>query len=118
MPALLELLTSIAPDLEGRVRSQLTGFTAMLVRPYLPQRWVFVKEKETASLVVCATGAVSAVAGEATPPDVTVKIGLERLKVALTTRRKELVPPGPIEVIPHTSKGQTAFQFLRSRLGL
>jgi hypothetical protein len=118
VPTLLELLASIAPDLEGRVRAQLTGFTAMLVRPYLPQRWVFVTENETASLVVDVTGAVTAVPGTAEPKDVTLKIGLERLRVALTTRRKELVPPGPLEVIPHTSKGQTAFQFLRSRLGL
>jgi hypothetical protein len=118
MPALLELLRTVAPDLETRVRSQLTGFTAVLVRPYLPQRWVFVTENETASLVVDPTGSVTAVAGEAKPPDVTVKVGLERLRVALTTRNKDLVPPGPLEVIPHTSKGQTAFQFLRSRLGL
>ncbi|MCI4326238.1 MAG: hypothetical protein L3K16_01170 [Thermoplasmata archaeon] len=118
MTTLLELLASVAPDLEARVCAQLTGFTAMLVRPYLPQRWVFVTESETASLVVDPTGRVSAVAGVAAPPDVTLKIPFERLRVALTTRNRDLVPPGPLEVIPHTSKGQTAFQFLRSRLGL
>jgi hypothetical protein len=116
--SLVELLASIAPDLEQRVKAQLTGFTAMFVRPYLPQRWVFVTESETASLIVDTSGAVSAVAGVAAPPDVTLTIGLERLRIALTTRRKELVPPGPLEVTPHTKKGETAFQFLRSRLGL
>ena len=67
VPSLLELLASIAPDLEQRVRAQLTGFAAMFVRPYLPQRWVFVTETETASLVVDATGGVTAVAGIAAP---------------------------------------------------
>jgi hypothetical protein len=118
VPSLVELLASIAPDLEQRVRAQLSGFTAMFVRPYLPQRWVFVTESETASLVVDTTGGVTAVAGIAAPPDVTLEIGLERLRIALTTRRKELVPPGPLKVTPHTSKGETTFQFLRSRLGL
>jgi hypothetical protein len=118
VPELVELLASIAPGLEQRVRAQLAGFAAMFVRPYLPQRWVFVTETETASLIVDATGAVSAVAGAAEPTDVTLKIGFERLRIALTTRRKELVPPGPLEVIPHTPKGKTAFEFLRSRLGL
>ncbi|MCI4318230.1 MAG: hypothetical protein L3J96_06790, partial [Thermoplasmata archaeon] len=105
MPPLLELLASIAPGLEQRVKAQMTGFAAMFVRPYLPQRWVFVTESETATLVVDANGGVSAVAGVATPADVTVKIGLERLRIALTTRNKELVPPGPLEVTPHTCGG-------------
>ena len=118
MPSLFELLTEVAPDLQARVQAQLTGFSAMFVRPYLPQRWVFVTESETASLVVEPNGTTTAVRGVATPPDVTVEIGLERLRVALTTRNRELVPPGPLKVTPHTSKGQTAFQFLRSRLGL
>lgn len=118
VPTPLELLASIAPDLERQVQAQLTGFAAAFVRPYLPQRWVFVTEAGTASLLVDAAGHVSAVAGTAEPPDVTLKIGFERLRIALTTRRKELVPPGPIEVTPHTQKGATAFQFLRARLGL
>jgi hypothetical protein len=118
VPTVLELLASVAPDLERRVKAQLVGFTAVLVRPYLPQRWVFVTENGTASLVVDPSGSVSAVDGAVQPADVTVKVGFERLRIALTTQRKELVPPGPLEVVPHTSKGQTAFQFLRSRLGL
>ncbi|HKV90114.1 MAG TPA: hypothetical protein VJQ43_02830, partial [Thermoplasmata archaeon] len=106
------------PELESRIKPQLTGYSAMFVRPYLPQRWVFVTETETASLVVDSSGAVAAVAGVAEPKDVTLRIGFERLRAALTARRRELVPPGPLEVTPHTPKGQTAFQFLRSRLGL
>jgi len=118
LPTLLELLSTVAPDLERRVKAQLVGFTAVFVRPYLPQRWVFVTENGTASLVVDPSGTVTAVEGVAAPADVTVKVGFERLRIALTTQKKELVPPGPLEVTPHTSKGQTAFQFLRSRLGL
>jgi hypothetical protein len=118
MPSLLELLQSTAPDLEARIKPQLTGFAAVLVRPYLPQRWVFETETETASLIVESSGEVRAAAGAAESPDVTLKIGLERLRIALTTRNRDLVPPGPLVVTPHTSKGQTAFQFLRSRLGL
>ena len=118
VPELLELLTATAPELEGRLRPQMQGLAGAFVKPYLPQRWVFVTERETASLVVEATGSVSAVAGVAAPPDVTVKVAFDRLRIALTTRRREAVPPGPLEVVPHTEKGRTAFQFVRSRLGL
>jgi hypothetical protein len=37
---------------------------------------------------------------------------------ALKTRNKDAVPPGPLTVTPHTAKGKTAFDYLRSRLGL
>jgi hypothetical protein len=118
MGELLELLEKTAPDLESLVKRQLTGFTAVIVRPYLPQRWVFETESETATLIVESTGSVHAKGGAADDADVTLKTGFERLKIALTTRNKDLVPPGPLTVTPHTPKGQTAFQFLRSRLGL
>ena len=118
LPELLELLSATAPELGARLRQQMQGFAGAFVRPYLPQRWVFVTERETASLVVEVSGSVSAVAGVAAPPDVTVKIPYDRLRVALTTRNRVAVPPGPLEVVPHTDKGRTAFQFVRSRLGL
>lgn len=118
MGELFDLLEKTAPDLESMIKPQLSGFAAALVRPYLPQRWVFETEAETGSLIVEKTGAVHAKAGAVEDADVTLKVGLERLRIALTTRKKELVPPGPLTVTPHTSKGQTAFQFLRSRLGL
>jgi hypothetical protein len=113
------LLAGIAPELQARLQQQLTaGFTGALVRSYLPQVWVFQTEQDTASLTVAKDGAVTVAAGAAPSPDVTIATSHERLSVALTTRDRSKVPPGPLTVTPHTSKGRTAFDFTRSRLGL
>jgi len=118
MPTLVPLLQSVAHDLQPQVQAQLGGFFGGMVRAYLPQTWVFKTEKEVASLTVEKTGAVSVAAGAAAHPDVTIETGHDRLVTALKTRSRDAVPPGPLTVTPHTSKGKTAFDYLRGRLGL
>ena len=118
MPTLAPLLESVAHDLQPQIQSQLGGFFGGVVRAYLPQTWVFKTEKEVASLTVEKTGAVSVTSGAAADPDVTIETGHDRLMKALKTRSRHAVPPGPLTVTPHTSKGKAAFDYLRGRLGL
>ena len=113
-----ELLGDAGRRFQPELQSRLKGLFGGIIQSYLPQVWVFETGDETASLLVDKTGAVSVVGGAAPHPDVTVKIPRERLVAALKTRDKEKVPPGPLTVTPHTAKGKTAFDYLRSRLGL
>jgi hypothetical protein len=118
MPSLVPALEAVARDVEPELRSQLGGFFGGVVRAYLPQTWVFVTEREKASLIVDKAGAVRVTSGAAASPDVTIETAHDRLLAALRTRSRSAVPPGPLTVTPHTSKGKTAFDYLRSRLGL
>jgi hypothetical protein len=113
-----ELLAPIAPSVETEVRSRLGGFLGGMLRAYLPQAWVFTTDRGTASLIVEPDGRTRVVPGAAPDPDVTIELPFERLEAALATRRPGTVPPGSMKVTPHTSKGRTAFDYLRSRLGL
>ena len=65
----------------------------MVVRAHLPQRWVFVTETSSASLIVSADGKVSAQDGAVAPADVTIETTFARLDVALRTRDRSKVPP-------------------------
>lgn len=118
MTSLVPLLEQVARDVEPQLRSQLGGFFGGVVRAYLPQSWVFKTEREEASLIVDATGAVTVAAGAAAHPDVTIETSHDRLEAALGTRSRGQVPPGPQTVTPHTPKGKTAFEYLRGRIGL
>jgi hypothetical protein len=113
-----ELLRTTATQFEPELRSRLDGFLGGIIRAYLPQAWEFRTEHETVTLEVDANGAVRVHAGPAAKPDVTIEIPKKRLVVALTTRRREAVPPGPLTATPHTTKGRAAFDYLRGRLGL
>ncbi|MGA8303123.1 MAG: hypothetical protein WA691_08015 [Thermoplasmata archaeon] len=102
------------PELKNRLNGPFGGF----VRTYLPQAWVFATDDGIASLLVDKSGAVSVVAGAAPHPDVTLTIPHDRLVAALRTRDPASVPPGSLAVTAHSAKGKTAFEYLRSRLGL
>jgi len=112
------LLEKVAQDIEPQIRSQLGGFFGGMVRAYLPQTWVFRTEHEVASLTVDRAGAVRVADGPAPNPDVTIATTQDRLVAALKTRSRAKVPPGGLAVTTHTSKGKTAFDYLRGRLGL
>jgi hypothetical protein len=113
-----KLLREAAREIEPQLQHRLKGFLGGIIRSYLPQTWVFQTEAGTASLVVERDGTTSVVGGASPHPDVTVEIPHDRLVAALKTRDATKVPPGPLTVTPHTSKGKTAFDFLRGRLGL
>jgi len=118
MSCVEDLLKAVGRDVEPEIRNRLRGFFGSMIRAYLPQTWVFRTEDGTASFHVDAQGSVSVTPGGASPADVTVEVGHERLRVALTTRQRQAVPPGPMTVTPHTAKGKAAFGYLRDRLGL
>jgi hypothetical protein len=117
MPAVEELLGPVAREAQKEIRSRLKGFFGGMIRHFLPQVWVFRTEEGTATLCVARDGAVTVTRGAASPADVTIDVGHARLATALATRGKT-VAPGPLTVTPHTAKGRTAFDYLRSRLGL
>lgn len=112
------LLRDAGREFEPELNNRLKGVFGGIIRAYLPQIWVFETEDGSASLHVSRLGEVSVTAGSSPHPDVTVKIPHDRLVAALKTRNRDTVPPGPLTVTPHTAKGKTAFDYLRSRLGL
>jgi hypothetical protein len=114
----LELLRQIAPDLQQQVQKNLTGFMGAILRSYLPQVWVFRTEQDSATLRVGQQGEVGVFPALPESPDVTITTSHAKLSAALTTRDRSKVPPGPVDVQAHTSKGRTAFDFTRQRLGL
>lgn len=118
MTSIEELLRATAAQVEPEVQKQLKGFLGAIVRNYLPQDWVFRTEQEVVTLRVDVTGHASVETGASARPDVTVKIPHDRLAIALKTRDRAKVPPGPIDVTPHTAKGKAAFDYLRARIGL
>lgn len=115
MPTVEALLASVARDAEPQLQQQLRGLLGGFVRAYLPQTWVFRTEEGVATLHVDAAGKFSVLADAVAPADVTVEIGHARLAAAISTRRRA---EGTLTVTPHTSKGRTAFEYLRGRLGL
>lgn len=118
MSCLTELLESLRPEVENGLKPHLRGIFGGLIRPYLPQTWVFVTEAEVATFYVDPSGetAVSPVAGAR--PDVTIVVDHAVISAALSTRDSRQVPPGNKEIRFQTQKGQTAFNFLRGRFGL
>lgn len=118
MEPLVPLLQRVAREIEPEVRSQLGGFFGGMVRAYLPQTWEFRTENEAASLTVDREGSVRVAEGAAAHADVTIETTGDHLAKALTTRSRSKVPSGAFRVTAHTSKGRTAFDYLRGRLGL
>ncbi len=112
------LLAEVGRDAEKEIQSRLGGFFGGMLRHYLPQTWVFQTEDGVASLRVDERGVVTVRPGALRPADVTIEVGHDRLRAALTTRRKETGVAGPLNVIPHTAKGKAAFAYLGDRLGL
>jgi hypothetical protein len=113
-----QLLRDAGARFEPEVKRRLDGMLGNLVRVYLPQAWVFRTDVGTAALLVDRNGGTSVPATVPEHPDVTVEIPYARLSVALKTGRRDAVPPGPLTVTPHTTKGRAAFDYLRDRIGL
>ena len=118
MSGIEELLREAARQFEPELQRRMKGFFGGIFGSYLPQVWVFRTDDGIASLVVDKVGTVNVQGGAAPHPDVTVEVSHDRLAAALRRPRTEPVPPGPLTVTAHTAKGKTAFEYLRSRLGL
>jgi hypothetical protein len=118
MGELADLLTEAGRQWEPELKQRLQGMLGGIFRAYLPQAWVFRTEQETATLLVEKDGHVEVRAEETKSPDVTVEVPFRRLATALRARSRQAMPPGELKVTTHTPKGKTAFDYLRSRLGI
>lgn len=117
-----ELLGELGPSIERELKPNLRGLAGLVVRRYLPQRWVFSTGSEFASLCVDDQGNVSAYEGAVAGPDVLISTSHETLsralEAALGRRPRSSVPQGEVRPTFYTPKGRTAFNYLRGRLGL
>lgn len=116
MESLEALLGHLCLGIERELKPQLKGFAGMFIIPYLPQTWVFRSEKEVASLTVDSEGNARVRQGTSANADVTIEGDHAFLVNAFTERRRP--NQGHFKATPHTPKGRTAFDLLRSRFGL
>lgn len=116
----LELLFQpICEEVRKELRKVLSGiFTGQIVKGYLPQDWVFITEQETVTFSVDKKGNAAAKEGASQAPDVSISIDHDYLAAALKERKKPDFEYKTFEVKFHTGKGETAFGYLRKRLGL
>lgn len=122
MACILGLLSQLSPRIEAQLKPNLRGIGGLLIRGYLPQVWVFNAGAENVSLVVDNNGNVRVSPGPVQPADVLITTTHDSLSSALEAangfRTRDSVLMGSVNPQFYTSKGKTAFDFLRSRLGL
>lgn len=122
MTCIAQLLAQLSPNIEAQLRPNLSGLRGFVVRGYLPQTWVFSAGTEYATLIVDQSGGVNAYTGSAGQADVLITSTHATLSGALEAanglRPRDSVPRGPVTPTFYTSKGRTAFNYLRGRLGL
>jgi hypothetical protein len=119
MTSTRETLTPVCPQVESQLKPHLSGLFSGLVRGYLPQAWCFTTEDGTATLHVDSAGNAVVLDGAPAPLDVSISWGQAQLEWAIINQGRGPRPPGSDpQVTFHTSKGRTAFGFLRSRFNL
>ena len=120
MTCIANLLGRLAPTVESQLKPNLVGFTGFLVRGYLPQRWVFETGQERASLIVDIDGNTEVTLRVIESPDVLITTTHDTLSTALEAanglRSRDSVIRGQITPRFSATKGEIAFNFLRSRL--
>lgn len=113
------LLSNLRCEIENQIKPALRRpLVGGIVRGYLPQLWVFKTECEMVGLSVDSCGNASIGTTNLWNPDVTITTTHAILSTILSSRSRSCVPPGPYEVLTHTQKGRTAFNYLRGRRGL
>ncbi|HTT16377.1 MAG TPA: hypothetical protein VMH49_03350 [Thermoplasmata archaeon] len=118
MSCLAGLLANASRSIETELQPRLQGLFGGIVRALLPQTWVFRSEREVVSLVVDPSGRATVVPGASPSPDVTVEGPHDALRDVLSGARGRAAPPSSVRVTPVTSKGRTAFDYLRGRFGM
>lgn len=119
MSELMEIFESLCPEIEKELKPKLNSILlGPFIKGYLPQQWVFRTEKETVTFSVDKKGIASVKEGEVKEPDVTIEIDHEFLVAALKSRSQPEKSPEKNEIEFHTTKGETAFNFLKKQLGL
>jgi hypothetical protein len=115
------LIDKIAPQVAGQLQPELHKFMiGGLIRGYLPQTWIFVSETGAGTLVVGKDGVALAQEGQLENPDVRITWTDQAFQAALVDQNRAAVPPeaGEPKIEKLTSKGGTAFDFLRKRFNL
>ncbi len=110
-------LKKMAPDLEREIAPRLQGFMGAIMRSYLPQTWVLRTESETVSLTVDRQGKATVTPKALPDPDVTIEAKQATMLTSLSQGSKTKARTSDFHVTMHTSKGKTAFEFLRTRFG-
>jgi hypothetical protein len=119
MTELMEIFGSLCPEVEKELKPKLSSILlGSFIRGYLPQSWVFKTEKETVTFSVDKKGNAAVKEGEVEDPDVTIEIDHEFLVEALQTRSQPKLSPKRNEINFLSTKGETAFNFLKKRFGL
>lgn len=119
MSCLKELFEPICQEVEKELKKVMKGLlTGPIIKGYLPQDWVFITEHETITFSVDKKGNAITTEGASQAPDVSISIDHDYLAAALKDRKKPDFDYKKFEVKFHTGKGETAFNYLRKRLGL
>jgi len=119
MSSLNEFFLPICQEVEKELKKVMKGLlTGPIIKGYLPQNWVFQTDMETITFSVDKKGNAVVIEGASEAPDVTINIDREYLATALKNRKKPDFDYRFFEVKFHTGKGETAFNYLRGRLGL
>jgi hypothetical protein len=114
-----ELFTPICQEVEKELKKVMKGLlTGPIIKGYLPQNWVFKTEADIITFSVDKKGNAITIEGASQAPDVTITIDHEYLAAALKERKKPDFEYKNFDVKFHTGKGETAFGYLRKRLGL
>ena len=120
MTCIVGLLARLTPEVEAQLKPNLIGLAGLLVRGYLPQVWVFDTGTERAFLIVDTNGNVRVGSETVEPSDVLVTTAHDTLSTALEAanglRSRDSVIRGQITPRFYTTKGEIAFNFLRSKL--
>lgn len=111
---------NVRDEVTAQVQGGLRGLGGFLVKGYLPQSWYFVTETGSAFLVVDKAGTATVHDGQAPAPDVTITWTDRAFHAAMVLRDQSQIPraDGAPDVVTHTGKGKTAFNFVRKHLGL
>lgn len=117
--ALLARVIHRGPQIGSQLKPHLSGLFSGVMRSYLPQAWSFTTEVGSATLRVDRTGNAMVAGGAVPPLDVTIRWGQAQLEWAITQQGRGPRPAGSEpEIILHTPKGRTVFEFLRDRFNL
>jgi hypothetical protein len=121
MSFIAELLGStVAPRINAELPRHVSGLGGFLIRGYLPQTWWFSSESGAGTIYVDQQGICQAIEGHVGAPDVTISWTDQAFHAALALQDRTKLPPGTMAptIQTLTSKGRTAFNFLRNRFGL
>ena len=118
MSTIKPLLENLTYEVQNKVKPALSNFlTGGIVRNYLPQAWIFETESEILTFHVDKQGNAKILKGANRQPDVTVKGPHSDISTILSVRQ---VPPGAdrrINILHHTQKGRTAWNYLGKHFG-